>query len=117
MPDLELGARRRTHRRSDASVSDGICVGSGGRSIVIRTLIVDDEPLPRERIRSLLTAYPSIAVIGESHDGREAAATITSDRPDLIFLDVQMPELDGFDVTQSVSDGYSPEVIFVTAFD
>ena len=84
---------------------------------MIRTLIVDDEPLPRERIRSLLTAYPDIDVIGESRDGSEAATTIVAERPDLIFLDVQMPELDAFDVIAAVSDHYLPAVIFVTAFD
>ena len=84
---------------------------------MIRTLIVDDEPLPRERIRSLLAAYPEIDVIGESRDGREAATMIAAERPDLVFLDVQMPELDAFDVIAGVSDDYLPAVIFVTAFD
>ena len=84
---------------------------------MIRTLIVDDEPLPRERIRSLLAAYPEINVIGESRDGREAATMIAAERPDLVFLDVQMPELDAFDVIAGVSDDYLPAVIFVTAFD
>jgi len=84
---------------------------------VIRTLIVDDEPLPRERIRSLLAAYPEIDVIGESRDGREAATMIAAERPDLVFLDVQMPELDAFVVIAGVSDDYLPAVIFVTAFD
>ena len=84
---------------------------------MIRTLIVDDEPLPRERIRSLLAAYPEIDVIGESRDGREAATMIAAERPDLVFLDVQMPELDAFVVIAGVSDDYLPAVIFVTAFD
>ena len=84
---------------------------------MIRTLIVDDEPLPRERIRSLLAAYPEIDVIGESRDGREAATMIAAERPDLVFLDVQMPELDAFAVIAGVSDDYLPAVIFVTAFD
>ena len=84
---------------------------------MIRTLIVDDEPLPRERIRSLLAAYPEIDVIGESREGREAATMIAAERPDLVFLDVQMPELDAFVVIAGVSDDYLPAVIFVTAFD
>ncbi len=84
---------------------------------MIRTLIVDDEPLPRERIRTLLRDHRNIEVIGECGDGREAVKTILSERPDLIFLDVQMPELDGFEVIESIGNDFLPAVIFVTAFD
>jgi two-component system LytT family response regulator len=84
---------------------------------MIRTLIVDDEPLPRERVRSLLAARPEIDVIGECADGRSAVSAILRERPDLVFLDVQMPELSGFDVIQKISGEYVPAVVFITAFD
>ena len=84
---------------------------------MIRTLIADDEPLGRQRIRSLLKGEPDIEVIRECGDGKEAADAITADRPDLVFLDVQMPELDGFGVLEAVPAGKVPAVIFVTAHD
>jgi two-component system LytT family response regulator len=83
----------------------------------IRTLIVDDEPLARERLRQLLTAEADVEVIGECGDGREAVEAIVRDRPDLLFLDIQMPELDGFGVLSSLEGTPPPEVIFVTAFN
>jgi two-component system LytT family response regulator len=84
---------------------------------MIRTLIVDDEPLPRERIRTLLAEFPAVEVIGESRDGQEAVQNILSKRPDLVLLDIQMPELDGFDVIQAIDPYHLPAIIFVTAFD
>lgn len=83
----------------------------------IKALIVDDEPLARERLRKLLQDEPGIEVVGECADGREALATIKKQSPDLIFLDVQMPELDGFGVLEGLSGGRMPVVIFVTAHD
>ncbi|MBS1789292.1 MAG: response regulator transcription factor [Acidobacteria bacterium] len=84
---------------------------------MIRTMIMDDEPLARERIRTLLADHHDITVIGECRDGQEAVNAILANRPDLIFLDVQMPEMDGFEVIQSISDEYTPATVFVTAFD
>jgi two-component system LytT family response regulator len=84
---------------------------------MIRALIVDDEPLPRERVRTLLAAHRDIEVIGECRDGREAVDMILAARPDLVFLDIQMPELDGFEVIKVISDDYLPAVVFITAFD
>ncbi|HKY06245.1 MAG TPA: LytTR family DNA-binding domain-containing protein [Blastocatellia bacterium] len=84
---------------------------------MIRALIVDDEPLPRERIRTLLANRRDVEVIGECKDGREALDTILAERPALVFLDIQMPELDGFEVIRAVSREYLPGVIFITAFD
>ncbi len=82
----------------------------------IRTLIVDDEPLARERLRTLLADQPDIEVVGECEDGPAAVEAIERDRPDLVFLDVQMPELTGFDVLDQL--GFTPPaVIFVTAYD
>src|SRR6266446_5413729 len=64
----------------------------------VRTLIVDDEELARERLRQLLAEQPELELVGECADGREAVAAIQKQAPDLIFLDIQMPELDGFEV-------------------
>src|SRR5207247_5037281 len=83
----------------------------------IRTLIVDDEPLARERLRNLLAEETDIDVIGECSDGREALAGIEKQSPDLVFLDVQMPEVDGFGVVAKLNNERVPAIIFVTAYD
>lgn len=83
----------------------------------IRTLIVDDEPAARDGMRHLLTADPEIVLTGECANGREATAAIRDTAPDLVFLDVQMPELDGFGVLREVGVEAAPTVVFVTAFD
>lgn len=83
----------------------------------IRTLIVDDEPLGRERIRTLLAGEPDIEVIGECPDGRQAITAIEQHNPDLVFLDVQMPEVDGFSVLKAICGERMPVIIFVTAYD
>ena len=83
----------------------------------IRTLIVDDEPAARDGMRHLLTADPEIVLAGECTNGREAAVAIRDTAPDLVFLDVQMPELDGFGVLREVGVERAPMVVFVTAFD
>jgi two-component system, LytTR family, response regulator len=83
----------------------------------IRTLIVDDEPLARERLRKLLDAEPDVEVIGESSDGAQALESIRKYSPDLVFLDVQMPEIDGFGVIAGLEGQTLPAVIFVTAYD
>jgi len=83
----------------------------------IRTLIVDDEPAAREGMRHLLAADPEIVLAGECSNGREAVAAIRDASPDLAFLDVQMPELDGFGVLREVGVERAPAVVFVTAFD
>jgi two-component system, LytTR family, response regulator len=82
-----------------------------------RTLIVDDELLARERMRQLLLQEPEIEIVGECSNGREAVLAIQKERSDLIFLDVQMPELDGFGVLQEIATGPMPVVVFVTAHD
>ena len=83
----------------------------------VRVLIVDDEAVARRRIRRLLAAEPDVAVVGECADGASALKAIAAGKPDIAFLDVQMPELDGFDVVQSVAAGERPAIVFVTAFD
>ncbi len=86
-------------------------------SAKIRTLIVDDEPLARERIRHLLHKEPDIEIICECADGRDAVAAIGKYKPDLVFLDVQMPELDGFSVLDQLDRRAMPAIVFVTAYD
>lgn len=81
----------------------------------IRALIVDDEPLARRGIRQLLAAYPEVAVVGECRDGREAMRALTAERPDLVFLDIEMPGLDGLDLIGVYGAGRMPLVVFVTA--
>ncbi|MFO0965190.1 MAG: LytTR family DNA-binding domain-containing protein [Gemmataceae bacterium] len=83
----------------------------------VRTLIVDDEPLARQRLRALLTTDADVALLGECGDGAEAVTELGRLRPDLVFLDVQMPVLDGFGVLQALGADWAPEVIFVTAHD
>jgi two-component system LytT family response regulator len=83
----------------------------------IRTLIVDDESLARDRLRQLLQNEPEVEIIGECSDGHTAVATIQKKSPELIFLDVQMPELDGFGVIESVGAESGPVIVFVTAHD
>ena len=83
----------------------------------LRTLIVDDEPVARAHLRSLLESRGDATVIGECGDGRSAVERIRADAPDLVLLDVQMPELDGLGVVQAVGADRMPAVVFVTAFD
>ncbi|HWN95155.1 MAG TPA: LytTR family DNA-binding domain-containing protein [Methylomirabilota bacterium] len=83
----------------------------------VRTVVVDDEPLARERLLKLLRAEPEIEIVGDASNGREAIALIREAKPSLIFLDVQMPELDGFGVLAELAEGERPAVVFVTAYD
>jgi two-component system LytT family response regulator len=83
----------------------------------IRTVIVDDEPLARRGIRAHLSEERDVEVIAECGNGLEAVAVIETQAPDLVFLDVQMPELDGFGVIEAVHVEPAPAVIFVTAYD
>jgi two-component system, LytTR family, response regulator len=82
-----------------------------------RVLIIDDEPLARDRIREMLKHDRSVQIIGEARNGAEAVAAITTEAPDIIFLDVQMPDMDGFDVLKALAVESMPLVIFVTAYD
>jgi len=79
--------------------------------------MVDDEPTARRGMRLLLGRDPEITIIGEATTGREAVRRITEDRPDLVLLDIQMPEMDGFKVLEAVPIAQMPSVIFVTAYD
>ncbi|HLK07204.1 MAG TPA: LytTR family DNA-binding domain-containing protein [Candidatus Angelobacter sp.] len=80
-------------------------------------LIVDDEPLARRSIHKHLKAFPEFEVAGECGDGESAVAAIREQKPDLVFLDIQLPEFDGFDVICAVGKHAMPVTIFVTAYD
>jgi two-component system LytT family response regulator len=80
-----------------------------------KVLIVDDEALARERLRRMLSKIKDIEVIGEAEDGLQAVEQIDRLRPDLVFLDIQMPGLDGFGVLDALQE--PPPIIFVTAYD
>jgi two-component system LytT family response regulator len=82
-----------------------------------RTLIVDDEDLARDRLRQLLAEQPDIEIVGECADGNAAVAAIKTQLPDLVFLDIQMPELDGFAVLEATNIEPMPVIVFVTAYD
>ena len=83
----------------------------------IKTIIVDDEPLARRNLRVLLERDPQMEILDECRNGREAIKAIKTLSPDLIFLDIQMPEMDGFDVLAQVGPEHIQAIIFVTAFD
>lgn len=85
--------------------------------MTIRTILVDDEPLAREKLRGFLESEGDFQIIAECRDGAEAVSTIEREKPDLVFLDVQMPELDGFEVLDRLNRQSLPAVIFVTAYD
>jgi two-component system LytT family response regulator len=84
---------------------------------MIRVIIVEDEPLVRERLRALLATHGDTRLVAECVDGPEAVATIARERPDLVLLDIQLPELDGFGVLNALPADERPRVIFVTAYD
>jgi DNA-binding LytR/AlgR family response regulator len=86
--------------------------------MAVKTIIVDDEASARSRLCKLLAAFSEITVVGQAHDGLEAVSLIREIHPDLVFMDVQMPGLDGFEVLRSLPAGTPwPLVIFATAFD
>ncbi|HET7436281.1 MAG TPA: LytTR family DNA-binding domain-containing protein [Thermoanaerobaculia bacterium] len=85
--------------------------------MAICTLVVDDESLARKRLRKLLRSWDDVAVNGEAASGDEALRLIQEQRPDLVFLDVQMPRLNGFDVVRRIPEETRPLIIFVTAYE
>lgn len=85
--------------------------------MTIRALIIDDEPLGRRGLLRFLKNDPEVEVVGECADGKSAVATILGKKPDLVFLDVQMPEMDGLGVVRVVGISRMPVTIFVTAYD
>jgi two-component system LytT family response regulator len=83
----------------------------------LRVLIVDDEPLARRRLKALLKDEADIEIAGECEDGPSAVAVAKRLSPDVMFLDVQRPGMDGFDVIEALGPGRCPSVVFVTAYD
>jgi two-component system LytT family response regulator len=83
----------------------------------LRAVIVDDEPLARERVRTFLAAEPDVRIVAECANGADAVTAITKHKPDLVFLDVQMPRLNGFEVLEALVPEQIPAVIFTTAHD
>ena len=83
----------------------------------IRAVVVDDEPLTRERVRTLIARTDDVELVGEGRNGLEALDLITTHDPDLIFIDVEMPELDGFGVIAELESRSAPAVIFITAYE
>ena len=84
---------------------------------VIRTIIADDEVLAREKLRILLSAEPGIQIIAECRSGKETVSALQAHRPDLLLLDIQMPDSDGFEVLKSIPSEEMPIVVFTTAYD
>ena len=84
---------------------------------MIRVVIVDDEPLARERIRTMLEGRGDLRIVAECGDGEKAVELLRREKPDLVFLDVQIPEFDGFAVLEALGSEPLPVIVFVTAFD
>src|SRR5262245_19444974 len=99
------------HSRVESDYERGI------ERLKARVLIVDDEPLARDRIREMLRGDEEVQLIREARNGREAIEAVNEHAPDLVFLDIQMPDMDGFDVLKRIDAERMPFVIFVTAFD
>lgn len=84
--------------------------------MTLRIVIVDDEAVARSRLRRLLAAHADVVIVAEAADGRSAVDAIVTHRPDVIFLDIRMPELDGFEVLETLGPTEIPSIVFVTAF-
>jgi two-component system LytT family response regulator len=85
--------------------------------MIIHTLIVDDEPPARKVLKFWLGEYPDIQIVGECSSGQEAVKMINKLSPDLVFLDIQMPEMNGFEVLQNINPAHVPVIVFVTAYE
>lgn len=82
---------------------------------MIKVILIDDEPLSREIVRSYLSSYTQVSIVAECNDGFEGVKAVTEHKPDLIFLDIQMPKINGFEMLELLDD--DPAIIFCTAFD
>ncbi|HVX40432.1 MAG TPA: LytTR family DNA-binding domain-containing protein [Gemmatimonadaceae bacterium] len=83
----------------------------------VRVLVVDDEPLGRDRVTELLRREPNVEIVGEAGDGEAAVEAIRTLRPNVVFLDVQMPRMNGLDVVRTIGAEHMPATVFVTAYD
>src|SRR5947207_8581632 len=83
----------------------------------IRVVVADDELLARKFIRRMLKQDPEVEIVAECSNGAEAVATIRKEKPDLVFLDIQMPEIDGFAVLEALGPEHLPEIVFTTAYE
>ena len=83
----------------------------------MKTLIVDDEPIARRVLREELETFPEVAVVGEAENGKQALRQIAELQPDLVFLDLHMPVMGGFEVVQKLGGGPLPIIVIVTAYD
>ena len=90
---------------------------AGRPSATVRAVVVDDEPTAREVVMTLLAEHPTVQVVGEATNGKEAVALVRQVRPDLLFLDIQMPDQDGFRVLEALGDDVPRGIVFVTAHD
>ncbi|HMC78811.1 MAG TPA: LytTR family DNA-binding domain-containing protein [Vicinamibacterales bacterium] len=90
---------------------------SGSRAAPFTVLVADDEPAARRGVRQLLAAFPEFTIVGECRDGREVLAALDTLKPDVIFLDIQMPEVDGFEVIRRRTPARMPATVFLTAYD
>ena len=84
---------------------------------MIRVVVVEDEVLARQQVKELLSQQPETELVGECGSGKEAIATIQTEQPDLVLLDIDLPDMTGFDVLDGIPEAIRPAVIFVTAFD
>jgi two-component system LytT family response regulator len=84
---------------------------------VMKTLIVDDEPIARRMLREELETVPAVVIVGEAENGKQALQQIAALRPDLVLLDLQMPVMGGFEVVRKLAGGHLPVIVIVTAFD
>src|SRR5690348_1080822 len=87
------------------------------RSAPVRAVVVDDEPTAREVVMTLLAEYPMVEVVGQATNGKEAVQLVRHLKPDLLFLDIQMPDQDGFHVLDALGDDVPRGIVFVTAHD
>ena len=83
---------------------------------MMRVLIVDDERLARQKVRELASAHPDLQVVGECATGAQAVSAIREQKPDLVFLDIRMPRMDGFEVVRQLRGEELPRIVFVTAY-
>jgi two-component system, LytTR family, response regulator len=94
-----------------------LATDAGRDTVTVRAVVVDDEPTAREAVTTLLAEHPSVRVVGEASNGKEAVQLVKRLRPDLLFLDIQMPDQDGFRVLEELGDDVPRGIVFVTAHD